>query len=89
LLLAILVAAGLLAALAASNSRRLTVARSMLERAGPSEMLVEVQYGPNRACGGDFISVGFWQQGPAFKRERQGYVCGGLGGVDKFEPVFG
>ena len=41
-------------------------------------MLLDIHYGLNRVCGGDLISVGFWQQGPVLKHERQGYVCGGF-----------
>jgi hypothetical protein len=64
----------------------MTAARNLIESSGPSEFLLDPQFGPNRYCGATLYSVGFWQQGPGIP-ERQGYVCGGLFSKAQFRIV--
>jgi hypothetical protein len=64
----------------------MTAARNLIESTGPSEYLLDPEFGPNPLCGVTLYSVGFWQQGPGIP-ERQGYICGGLFGSAKFRIV--
>ena len=72
-------------ALLYTNHRRLEAARTVLERAGPSEITTTLTYGFNERCS-DIVSVAFWQRGPHMA-ERQGYVCGGAFGSARIEVV--
>ncbi len=75
-----------LVAIWVGNIVRLQSARAVLDRAGPSERLIELELGFNAYCGGDLISARFWQRGPRIP-ERWGYICGGVISQAIIRPV--